>query len=245
MPRRPKLTRRGFWVTVEAVAGRQTLIPHGTHISGRIESDGDVLLLGRVEGSIRADGLVSVGSAGVAVAEITATRVDVLGVVIGNIIAEQRIDVRDQARVVGDLRAPEIELAASATLEGRVDRFAAPLPATAMPPPPGREVRQTLRNRGPMVRPAFPTVPLTPVGGPHDAAGSAPAPSPSPVPAPEPAATVPPPRGKARPPAAEARDDVVADAAPEPGDVPTAAPPAPRRPPPRSRMVPRRSGRSP
>jgi hypothetical protein len=56
------------------------------------------------------------------------------------------------ARVVGDLRAPEVELAAGATIEGRVDRDA---PRAPEPP---RAERPTLRARAPLRRPTLPPI---------------------------------------------------------------------------------------
>jgi cytoskeletal protein CcmA (bactofilin family) len=146
-----------------------TLIAKRTRVGGRIETHGDVMVEGRVEGSIVADGCVTVGVSGVAVSDIHAGRAVVLGIVIGNIEASERIDVASSARIVGDVRAPAISVASPASVEGRIDETPAAAHAPArettssgrlstVPPAGGvQATRPTLRIRGAgLVRPARP-----------------------------------------------------------------------------------------
>lgn len=125
-----------------------TWVARHAKISGRIEADGDVQVDGRVEGSIRAGSQVSISVGGVAVAEIHAGRAHVRGVVIGNVIASERIDVGSGARVVGDLRAPLVDIDAGATIEGRVERSAPEAEAL----PSDRATRTTVRLARPGLR---------------------------------------------------------------------------------------------
>ena len=83
-----------------------TLIAKRTRVGGRIETHGDVMVEGRVEGSIVAAGTVTIGVSGVAVSDIHAGRAVILGIVIGDIEASERIDVAASARIVGDVRSP-------------------------------------------------------------------------------------------------------------------------------------------
>ncbi len=102
-----------------------TLIAKRTRVGGRIETDGDVVVEGRVEGAVVAAGRVTVAESGMAVARIEAARVEIEGVVIGDVLAIERISVSAGARVVGDLRAPDVSLANGAVVEGKVDRRSA------------------------------------------------------------------------------------------------------------------------
>src|SRR5688572_10144562 len=128
-----------------------TVVARHARINGRIEVDGPVVVDGRVEGAIRASS-VTVTAGGVVLAEIQTRVAEIHGVVIGNVVAAERIDVMAGARVVGDLRAPEVALAAGAAIEGRVDR------APPAAPEPAVDERPTLRARGPMRRPTRPGV---------------------------------------------------------------------------------------
>src|SRR5262245_24762581 len=103
------------------MSGSPTVVARHARINGRVDVDGALVVEGRVEGAIRATA-VTVAAGGVVLAEIHAHTAEIRGVVIGNVVAGERIDVLAGARVVGDLRAPEVALAAGAAIEGRVDR---------------------------------------------------------------------------------------------------------------------------
>jgi len=94
-------------------------------------------------------------------------------VVIGDVICVERISVSAGARVVGDLRAPDVAIAHGAIVDGRVDRRAlerhrddaarewAQEPLTEPRP------RTTLRETPvPMVRPGRPAARAAPDDGP-------------------------------------------------------------------------------
>jgi cytoskeletal protein CcmA (bactofilin family) len=169
-----------------------TLIARRTRVVGRIETHGDVLVEGRIEGSIVAGGCVTIGVSGVAVSDIRSSRTVVLGIVIGNIEASEHIDVAAGARIVGDVVGPTVSAANLGAIEGRVEqtgggpgardtaasghppvavavsgqigpRPTANQPRTVSPSP--QVPRPTLRIRGaPLVRPARPeSGNLTPV----------------------------------------------------------------------------------
>jgi cytoskeletal protein CcmA (bactofilin family) len=160
-----------------------TWIARHARIGGHIEADGPLTIDGRVEGAVRVADLCTVGLAGVVIAEIRAARVEVRGVVIGDIIAEHEIIVVAGARVVGDLRAPEVQIAPGAVIEGRVDR-GSPRPKVAEEP-----TRPTLRARAPLRRPARPGGVVVPVVGVALPALAGP-PAPPPPRAPRPASRV-------------------------------------------------------
>lgn len=109
-----------------------------------------MLVEGRVEGSIRSGDAVVVAPTGLIIAEVEGETIEVRGIVIGNVTAGRRVEVFGGARIVGDLRGPEIAVAADATIEGRIERTAAKggaRPAAV----PGREPRPTLRLRPPAI----------------------------------------------------------------------------------------------
>ncbi|HKA91432.1 MAG TPA: polymer-forming cytoskeletal protein [Haliangiales bacterium] len=157
-----------------------TLIAKRTRVGGRIETDGDVVIEGRVEGAVVAGGRVVVAESGMAVAQIQAARAEIEGLVIGNVMATERIGVAAGARVVGDLRAPDVSLQNGAIVEGTVDRRSVDrreLPradaetddrASAWAPDPVTEPRgrTTLREAAaPVVRPGRPVARAASAGG--------------------------------------------------------------------------------
>jgi cytoskeletal protein CcmA (bactofilin family) len=127
-----------------------TFIASGARISGPIDAVGNVIVAGRVDGKLRAGGLATVLPGGAVTDELRGYRVRIEGAVIGNVFAADRIEVHPGARVVGDLRAPVVELYPGASVEGRIDQRV--LAAEALP----MDVRPTLRLSHPMRRPSAP-----------------------------------------------------------------------------------------
>ncbi len=128
-----------------------TFIAAGARVSGPIDLAGDLIVAGRVDGKVRAGGTVTVRAGGAVTAEVRGLHVRIEGAIIGNVFAAERIEVLAGARVVGDLRGSVVELAAGASVEGRIDQRVPP--AEFLPV----EMRPTLRLSRPMRRPSIPT----------------------------------------------------------------------------------------
>ncbi len=91
-------------------------------IHGEVTGDEDLLIQGRVEGSVDLkQHSVWIGTDGVVKATITARQVIVEGKVEGNVKAEELIILRENADVTGDLTAPRAVLEDGARLRGGVD----------------------------------------------------------------------------------------------------------------------------
>ena len=86
-------------------------LPPSVRFTGSLESNGPLVVAGRIEGAVFVAGLLVVAPSAVIVAEVRAQRVEVRGVVLGNISAEDAIILCASARVVGELRAPRVEVA--------------------------------------------------------------------------------------------------------------------------------------
>ena len=91
-------------------------------IKGELSAQEDIVIAGRIEGSIHVAGhLVLVETGGFAGAAIVARSVVIAGAVTGSVLAEERIELRSTARVEGELAAPRVSIAEGATLSGRVE----------------------------------------------------------------------------------------------------------------------------
>lgn len=98
-----------------------TVIPSDTQIEGRLDTSGDLVVEGRCDGEIRAGGAVTVAAGAVCRASIRARTAIVHGEVLGPVLCSDAITVGRGARVVGDLRAPDIRIDAAAGVDGKVD----------------------------------------------------------------------------------------------------------------------------
>jgi cytoskeletal protein CcmA (bactofilin family) len=141
----------------EEVQVDHAVIPSGTRVDGLLETPGDLTVEGRVDGRIQVGGALTVSPGATCRATIRARAARVVGEVIGDVVCSSLIEVAAGGRVVGDLRAPEIEVDAAAEVDGRVDLLP-PAPAAA----PIRRVAASARGPGP--RRPTPPLPVTQVG---------------------------------------------------------------------------------
>ncbi|HJR60673.1 MAG TPA: polymer-forming cytoskeletal protein [Vicinamibacterales bacterium] len=100
-------------------------------IKGELTAHEDVVIAGRVEGSINVTGhLVVVEAGGHVEGDITATGIVVAGTVEGSLTAEERIQVQTGADLQGDVSAPRVVVADGALVNGRIETVAAAAPRT-------------------------------------------------------------------------------------------------------------------
>ncbi len=92
-----------------------------TTVRGNISGDEDMLLHGRVEGSIALGGHLEITAAAVAEAAIEAESVDVHGEVAGEIAANIHVTVHPGARVTGNVRAQQVVIHEGAAVHGVVE----------------------------------------------------------------------------------------------------------------------------
>jgi cytoskeletal protein CcmA (bactofilin family) len=91
-------------------------------IKGDISGDEDLVIAGRVEGSISLGGRVLTLAEGAQVAgTVAAAAVIVSGRVEGSIEAGERLEVRDTAVIDGDISAPKLQVADGAHLRATID----------------------------------------------------------------------------------------------------------------------------
>ena len=108
--------------SVAAASGEQATITKGLFIKGEISGTESLLIDGKVEGSIVLNGnRVTVGRNGQVAASITAREVVVLGKVRGNVSATDRVDIRAEGAVTGDVSAARISIEDGAFFKGGID----------------------------------------------------------------------------------------------------------------------------
>ncbi|RKX78652.1 MAG: polymer-forming cytoskeletal protein [Spirochaetes bacterium] len=95
-----------------------TLIGEKSEFEGRFAIKGNLRIDGRFEGEILHVEHLQIGPKGRVKSHITATSVVVEGVVIGNITATTRILLLSTARVLGNIKTPELIIQDGVVLEG-------------------------------------------------------------------------------------------------------------------------------
>ncbi len=98
-----------------------TIIGSSIVIDGEITGDEDLVIQGTVKGKIALKESLFVEGSGVVEADIDTQNVDIAGRVTGNIHASDKVELKTECRVVGDIKAPRILIADGASFKGNVD----------------------------------------------------------------------------------------------------------------------------
>lgn len=111
-------------------------------IKGELSGSEDLTIEGHVEGRIDLkDNVLTIGPNGKIKAEVFAKSVVVLGEVTGNVTASEKVDIRDNGSVDGDIASPRVAIAEGAHFRGAVDMQrtgAKPAPKPVTPAAPGQ-----------------------------------------------------------------------------------------------------------
>ncbi len=100
----------------------QATIGKSLVIKGEVTGSESLYIDGRVEGSINLPGnRVTVGRNGVVNANITAREIVVIGKVRGNLQASDRVDIRNEGSLTGDVIAQRISIEDGAFFKGGID----------------------------------------------------------------------------------------------------------------------------
>jgi cytoskeletal protein CcmA (bactofilin family) len=91
-------------------------------IKGELSGSEDLTIEGHAEGRIDLkDNVLTIGPNGKIKAEVFAKAVVVLGEVVGNVTASEKVDIRDNGSVEGDISSPRVAIAEGAHFRGSVD----------------------------------------------------------------------------------------------------------------------------
>src|SRR5450755_3467231 len=108
--------------TSVATPQEQATLGKSLVIKGEVTGSESLYIDGRVEGSINLPGnRVTVGRNGVVAANISAREVVVLGKVRGNMTASDRVDIRGEGSLTGDVVAQRISIEDGAYFKGGID----------------------------------------------------------------------------------------------------------------------------
>lgn len=102
-------------------ADRASILGPTLYFKGDLTADEDLLIQGRVEGSITHTQRLTVGAQGTVKANIRAQLIVVEGTVDGDLSAEKSIFVKETAKVIGNIFAPVVSILEGASFSGNID----------------------------------------------------------------------------------------------------------------------------
>ena len=111
-------------------------IGQSIQIKGELTGNEDLTIEGKVEGKISLkDHNLTIGANGKITAEIQAKTVMIIGEIVGNITADDKVEVAATGSMKGDIVAPRVVLADGARFKGSIDMDRKP--GAPIPPKPG------------------------------------------------------------------------------------------------------------
>jgi len=97
------------------------IIGKGIVIKGELHGEEDLVIEGRVEGSIALRKHLIVESTGVVMADVQTENITVKGEMNGNMVASDKVEITAEARVIGDIKAPRVVIDDGARYRGNVE----------------------------------------------------------------------------------------------------------------------------
>jgi cytoskeletal protein CcmA (bactofilin family) len=105
----------------DAAHSTPAVIGAGTRVRGRLTGDGDVTVLGHVEGEVRLRGELFIAAGGHVVSDIDADALRVAGALEGDVAVTGDVTILAGAKVRGDVRGASVTLDEGGELDGRLD----------------------------------------------------------------------------------------------------------------------------
>ena len=123
MRRKPRSRRRNRPLPTSTWTGEKCQnIGKSVVIKGELNGSEDLTIEGQVEGKIELrQNVLTIGANARIKAQVFAKAVIILGEVTGNVSASEKVDIRDNGSVDGDIAAPRVAIAEGAHFRGSID----------------------------------------------------------------------------------------------------------------------------
>ena len=97
----------------------RTIIADDVEINGSFKCSGSIKMAGKINGDVTTAGDISVEKGAAIKGTVMAASVVVLGMIKGNILAKERIELKGTARVSGDIKARRLVVEEGVSLVGK------------------------------------------------------------------------------------------------------------------------------
>ena len=99
----------------------QTFLGKEAQFKGALSFKGTLCIDGKFEGEIHTGGTLIVSETGDIEADIQAGTVVCEGQVKGNIVASERVELRPNSKIIGNVQSPSLNIEVGAKLDGKCD----------------------------------------------------------------------------------------------------------------------------
>jgi cytoskeletal protein CcmA (bactofilin family) len=97
------------------------IIGRGTVVRGNLSGAGDVVVEGRLEGTVSLKDQLTVEQDGKVLADVELENLTVHGEMSGDIVAAERVLISSTAKVAGDIKAPRVVIEDGARFSGSIE----------------------------------------------------------------------------------------------------------------------------
>jgi len=95
-----------------------TILGHGSAISGDIKVNGFVRIDGDIDGNLETDGNVIIGEKARIRGNVTSKSIIIGGIIVGNVHAEESIKLLPDSIIIGDIISHKVQIADTAVFHG-------------------------------------------------------------------------------------------------------------------------------
>ena len=100
-------------------AGSTSLLSRNVVIDGEVLGEENLHVDGNIKGRIKLSGNLFVGASGLVEADVQAINVVIQGKIVGNVTADQQLEIQPSGKLIGDCTAASIYIREGAVFEGR------------------------------------------------------------------------------------------------------------------------------
>lgn len=108
-------------VTTHIVEKKASLIGKDVSVKGEIFADEELIIEGKVEGTIKINHRILVGRSGVVNADVEAREVVITGKVTGNVTASEKVELVAPGVLIGNIVCQRVALAEGVVFKGNID----------------------------------------------------------------------------------------------------------------------------
>lgn len=103
------------------MSAERTVLGPTLEIEGEIEGSEDLVIQGKVNGRIVSKKALTIDQSGDVNATVTTEALAVSGRLNGNVEASDKVEIRREGTMIGDIKAPRVVIADGAKFKGRVE----------------------------------------------------------------------------------------------------------------------------
>ena len=97
----------------------ETIIGPSIKVKGNFNGQGNIVVEGTLEGSLKTNGDVFIGDKAIIIANVEAKEVHISGKIDGNIKVKKHLEIADTAKINGDIECSSLSIDTGAVLNGK------------------------------------------------------------------------------------------------------------------------------